>query len=49
VLHLARVVSAARRLRLNEVAAEAERLRAAALDALLRQDPWVTAVLDTLR
>ncbi len=49
VLHLARVVSAARRLRLNDVAAEAERLRAAALDALLRQDPWVTAVLDALR
>lgn len=49
VLHLARVVSAARRLRLNELAAEAERLRSAALDALLRQDPWVTATLDSLR
>lgn len=47
VLHLARVVSAARRLRLPEVAAEAERLRAASLDALLRRDPWVTAALDS--
>lgn len=49
VLHLARVVTAARRLQLPEVAAEAERARAAALDAVMTRDPWVGAVLDTAR
>jgi hypothetical protein len=49
VLHLARVVTAARRMRLPEVAAEAESLRAAALDALMSRDPWVSAVLDVSR
>lgn len=49
VIHLARVVSVARRLRLAPVADEAESRRAAALDALLARDPWVSAVLDGSR
>lgn len=49
VLHLARVVTAARRMQLPDVAAEAEALRAAALDALMTRDPWVSAALDDLR
>lgn len=49
VIHLARVVSAARRLRLSRVAGEAESLRAASLDALFARDPWVSAVLDGAR
>lgn len=49
VLHLARVVTAARRMQLPEVAAQAEAARAAALDALLARDPWVSAALDEPR
>lgn len=49
VIHLARVVSVARRLRLAAIADEAESRRAAALDALLSRDPWVSAVLDGSR